>query len=125
MKRIKPTNFLAYLIYTSLFLTSIACSNEQKAAVEADKQPPVIATFEKLDTIATNDWWNRQLNPIIDVKVPREEVVAFGMYTVANNTLKMTAQLFPLYPNETRTVRLEIKEGNDWKEVQQLSLIHI
>ena len=119
MKRIKPTNFLAYLIYTSLFLTSIACSNEQKATVEADMQPPVIASFEKLDTIATNDWWNRQANPIINVKVPREEVVAFGMYTVANNTLKMTAQLFPLYPNETRTVRLEIKEANSWKEIQQ------
>jgi len=119
MKRLKPTHFLAYLVYTFLFLTSIACSNEQKATVEADMQPPIIATFEKLDTIATNDWWNRQPTKIIDVKVPREEVIAFGMYTVANNTLKMTAQLFPLYPNETRTVRLEIKEGNDWKEIQQ------
>jgi len=111
--------FLFFLVYTFLFLTSIACSNEQKATVEADMQPPIIATFEKLDTIATNDWWNRQPTKIIDVKVPREEVIAFGMYTVANNTLKMTAQLFPLYPNETRTVRLEIQEANDWKEIQQ------
>ncbi len=112
-------NLIRLIIYTFLFLVSIACSNEQTETVEVDKQPPVIASFEKLDTIATNDWWNRQANPIINVKVPREEVVAFGMYTVANNILKMTAQLFPLYPNETRTVRLEIKEGNDWKEVQQ------
>ncbi len=118
MKRIKPTNLLAYLFCTSLLLMSIACNNEQKEEVGTMK-PRVIATFEKLDTIATNDWWNRQANPIIEVKVPREEVIAFGMYTVSNNTLKMTAQLFPLYPNETRTVRLEIKEGNNWKEIQQ------
>ena len=26
--------------------------------------PPVIATFEQLDTLATNDWWNRDPNEI-------------------------------------------------------------
>jgi hypothetical protein len=79
---------------------------------------PVQAPFEDLDTLATNDWWNRGSSGIIDMKVPRDEVLAFGMYTVANRTLKMTAQLFPLYPDETRKVRLEIKEGNKWGEVQ-------
>ncbi len=118
MKRIKPTNLLVYLFCISLLLMNFACNSEQKEKV-VPMQPPIIATFEKLDTIATNDWWNRPTNPIIDVKVPREEVVAFGMYTVSNGILKMTAQLFPLYPNETRTVRLEIKEGNNWKEIQQ------
>ena len=79
---------------------------------------PVQAPFEDLDTLATNDWWNRGASNIIDMKVPRDEVLAFGMYTVANNTLKMTAQLFPLYPNETREVRLEVQEGNQWTELQ-------
>jgi len=86
--------------------------------------PPVFAPFEKLDTIATNDWWNRAPNKIINVKVPREEVIAFGMYTVSKNTLKLTAQLFPLYPKETRTVRLEILEGNQWKEIIIYRLVH-
>ncbi len=81
--------------------------------------PPIIAPFEQLDTLATNDWWNRGKSKIIDLKVPREEIIAFGMYTVANSTVKMTAQFFPLYPNETRTVRLEVKENNQWKEIQQ------
>ena len=76
------------------------------------------APFEKLDTIATNDWWNRADNPIIDVRVPREEVIAFGLYTVHNKVLKLSAQLFPLYPKESRDVRLEIRKGDKWKEVQ-------
>ncbi len=79
---------------------------------------PVRAPFESLDTLATNDWWNRGTSGIIDLKVPRNEVLAFGMYTVADNTLKMTAQLFPLYPHEKREVRLEVQEGNQWREVQ-------
>lgn len=76
------------------------------------------APFEKLDTIATNDWWNRADNPIIDVRVPREEVIAFGLYTVHNKVLKLSAQLFPLYPKESRDVRFEIRKGDKWKEVQ-------
>jgi hypothetical protein len=83
-----------------------------------EMQAPVLAPFEDLDTLATNDWWNRGPNPILDLKVPREDVVAFGIYTVANNTLKLSAQLFPLYPDETREVRLAIKQGGQWEEIQ-------
>ena len=66
----------------------------------------VKAPFTGLDTLSTNDWWNRTDNKIINLKVPREDVVAFGIYTTANNKLKITAQLFPLFPKETREVRL-------------------
>ncbi len=82
-------------------------------------EPPVQAPFENLDVFCTNDWWNRDPNPIIDVKVERDQVVAFGIYTVSNNTLKLSAQLYPLYPDETREVRLEIKEGRRWKRIQK------
>lgn len=85
----------------------------------SDQVPPVIAPFENIDTLAINDWWNRGSNPIIDLKVEREDVIAFGIYTVSNGVLKLSAQLFPLYPDETREVRLEIKEGTTWKEVQK------
>ena len=54
---------------------------------------------------------------IIDLKVAREEVIAFGIYTVSNSTLKLTAQLFPLYPEETREVTLEIKREGQWQEI--------
>lgn len=107
-----------HLLLLPIFLLTFACSAPKKEQV-TELQPPTIAPFEKLDTIATNDWWNRQPNKIIDVKVPREEVLAFGLYTVSNSTLKLSAQLFPLYPEETRTVRLETKQDNKWVEIQQ------
>jgi len=87
--------------------------------------PPVKAPFEDLDTYCVNDWWNHAKKikndpkKIIDVDVPRDEVLCFGIYTTQNKTLKMTAQLFPLYPQETREVRLELKQEGIWKEVSK------
>ena len=78
----------------------------------------VKAPFTDLDVLATNDWWNRKTSKIIDIKVPRDEVIAFGIYTTSNNTLKLSAQLFPLYPQESRTVRLSFYQNNKWEEVQ-------
>jgi len=100
------------IIISAIFY--IGCQQGSPAEMKAK----VIAPFEDLDTIATNDWWNRADNPIINVKVPRDEVIAFGIYTVANGVLKMSAQMFPLYPDESRKVILEIKEGDGWKEIQ-------
>uniref|UniRef100_UPI003216B7D9 hypothetical protein n=1 Tax=uncultured Draconibacterium sp. TaxID=1573823 RepID=UPI003216B7D9 len=85
--------------------------------------PPVKAPFEKLDLYCVNDWWvhNSKMkdNPkkIIDVDVPRDEVICFGMYTVQDKVMKMTAQLFPLYPEESREVILELKQNGKWKKV--------
>ena len=72
------------------------------------------APFTKLDTLATNDWWNRASSKIIDMKVSREEVIAFGIYTVSDNTLKLSAQLFPLYPEEPRMVHLQFFQDQQW-----------
>ena len=99
---LKKINFLLLL-----FFILIGCntdqSNQKNSLKVLFKSP-----FSGIDTISTNDWWNRMPNPIIDVNVKRENVLAFGIYTISNNTLKLTAQLFPLYPYETREVRLEI-----------------
>ncbi|MBM1108116.1 alkaline phosphatase D family protein [Aurantibacter crassamenti] len=91
---------------------------KSKNETPAERIPPVIAPFSNVDTLAINDWWNREENPIINLKVSRDSVVAFGIYTVSNKTLKLSAQLYPLYPEETREVRLEIQEGFVWKEIQ-------
>jgi len=82
-----------------------------------EMEPPMLAPFTDLDTICTNDWWNRAPNPIHNVKVERDQVVAFGLYTVAKSTLKLSAQLYPLYPDETRTVRLETLRDGQWQEI--------
>ena len=87
-------------------------------ACESQSHKYVEAPFIALDTLSTNDWWNRKTTKIIDMKVDRDQVVAFGIYTTSNNTLKLSAQLFPLYPEESRTVRLELYKNNQWEEVQ-------
>ena len=79
----------------------------------------VKSPFSGLDLLATNDWWNRGKNEIIDLKVEREDVIAFGIYTLSNNILKLTAQLFPLYPEESREVRLEIYRDKKWVVVNK------
>ena len=98
------------LILPALILVLFSCQTKVM-------EPPVLAPFTDLDTICTNDWWNRAPNPIHDVKVERDQVVAFGLYTVMNNTLKLSAQLYPLYPDETRTVRLETLTDGQWQEI--------
>lgn len=109
----------SFLIFLSLLILNVSCedNNEEKSNKLAGTY--LTAPFTGIDTIATNDWWNRKPNPIIDVKVKRDQVIAFGIYTVSNNTLKLTAQLFPLFPDETKEVKLLIKEGGNWKEIQR------
>jgi len=50
-------------------------------------------------------------------EVSRDKVVCFALYTVHNNILKMTAQLYPLKENEDRKVRLEIRKDGKWKQI--------
>lgn len=110
------TRNIKYLIGLATLLC-FSCQDSDKNQV-SQRVPPIVAPFEGIDTIATNDWWNRESNPIIDVKVDRKNVIAFGIYTVHNHILKITAQLFPLYPEETREVRLAIKKDSRWQEIE-------
>jgi hypothetical protein len=50
-------------------------------------------------------------------EVGGDEVICFALYTVHDNILKLTAQLYPLKADEDRNVRLEVKEGRKWKQV--------
>lgn len=120
MKKIKIMKNFTYILLTAI-ITCVyySCNTKSGDKNKVALIPPVVAPFNGIDTIATNDWWNRKPNKIIDVNVKREDVVAFGIYTVHNNTLKLTAQLFPLYPDETREVRLEIKKNDRWVKVQK------
>ena len=106
------TKFITQFLFLSLnILFFYSCQQEPKKSY-------LKAPFTKLDTLSTNDWWNRGVSKIIDMKVDRDKVIAFGIYTTSNNTLKLSAQLFPLYPKETRSVRLAIYQNDRWEEVQ-------
>jgi hypothetical protein len=103
-------------IHTLSLITLAACV---AAAFSAEHgEPPIKAPFQKgEDSLSVNDWWNRTTGEIIDLKVPRDQVVGFGIYTVHKRILKLSAQLYPLYPEETREVRLEIEKDGKWTEI--------
>jgi len=58
----------------------------------------------------------------IELNVPRDEVIAAVLYTVHGNTLKLQAQLFPLKSGEDRDVRLELKQGGNWRETARVKI---
>ncbi len=55
--------------------------------------------------------------------VSRDKVICFALYTVHNNIMKMTAQLYPLAEGEDRIVRLEVKQNGKWKQIAQKQII--
>ncbi|MFW6082733.1 MAG: hypothetical protein ACOC8C_01625, partial [Chloroflexota bacterium] len=52
-------------------------------------------------------------------QVPDDEVICFTLYTVHQGTLKLSAQLYELPPGTDRTVRLEIKEDEEWRQIEE------
>jgi phosphodiesterase/alkaline phosphatase D-like protein len=56
-------------------------------------------------------------------EVPRDKVICFALYTVQNNILKLTAQLYPLKSGEDRNVRLEIKQQEKWEQIAETQVI--
>lgn len=62
--------------------------------------------------------------PIVDLNVPRDQVVCFAIYTHELGVLKMTAQLYPLKPDEAREARLEVKRGEAWQEVAKAEVLY-
>jgi len=62
----------------------------------------------------------------MDLDVPRDQVVAFAVYTHDHGTLKLSTQLFPLKPDEERVVRLEFKgENGQWKQAATEKIIDL
>jgi len=43
--------------------------------------------------------------------------IAFSMYTLSNNILKLSAQMMPLGETESKVVELQLKENSKWKTI--------
>jgi hypothetical protein len=81
--------------------------------------------FKNLESLAVGEWWKKKptKRQSMNLNVPRNEVVAFAVYTHHESVLKLSAQLFPLMPDEAREVRLEFQQSdNSWKEVAKESV---
>jgi len=89
------------------------------AALPAAEPPFPGPRGEGLDTAGAKDIWEKNTKGYLAefVKVPRDQVVAFALYTHDHGVLKISAQLYPLKPDEHREVRLELKRAGQWREV--------
>ena len=107
---------------------------------------PFGAAYPQLDRWVTGEWWTEPWNqpgpgnpgqqrkqaqrPPFALDVPRDQVVAFAVYTVdvkpagGPGVLKLTAQLFPLKPGEPRVARLEVKRGDAWEELATAKVLY-
>ncbi|HUU21408.1 MAG TPA: hypothetical protein VM389_02630 [Phycisphaerae bacterium] len=57
-------------------------------------------------------------------KVTKDKVICFALYTVHDNILKLTAQLYPLEENDPKTVRLELNRDGQWKEIATTEIVN-
>ena len=92
------------------------------ATVGQQPSKPFGADFPNLESLTTGKWWALADAPKAQTKakgkgggmpapsmdVAREKVIAFALYTHHRGVLKLSAQLFPLKPDEETTVRLEL-----------------
>src|SRR5688572_26111068 len=92
-----------------------------------DAAAPFGAEHPALDSLSCGDWWTKKPkgpNPPPALDVPRDEVVAFALYTQDRGVLKMSAQLFPLKPDEPREARLELRRGGTWAEAARAKVLY-
>ncbi len=114
-------NFFGLALITAFLLPPVSAQTLSQDFVFGPK-------FPKLESMATGQWWKVKPNKrrSMNLDVPRDQVVAFAVYTHDHGTLKLTAQLFPLRPGEERMVRLELKGADGkWKEVAKQKVIEL
>ena len=104
---------------------------------QAQEDPLPFPGFPQLETKSTGEWWNfkqrsesrprhkNRREQVVDLVVPRNDVIAFAVYAHDHGVLKITAQLYPLKPDETREVRLELERDGQWREVAKRQAIEL
>ena len=114
---------------------SLALRPTAISAAAADVDAPFGAEFPNLDSLATGDWWKKSPGAVGKAKgkgqpapppmdVPRDQVVAFALYTVHRGVMKLTAQLYPLKPGEERVARLEVQRAGAWVELARAEVLY-
>lgn len=110
---------------------TLAALGPAGAAAAANEARPFGDEFPNLDALAVGEWWTRRppkkkkaANPPPPMDVPRDQVVAFALYTVDGGVLKLTAQLYPLKPDEPREARLEFQRDGQWIEAAKAPVLY-
>ncbi|MCA9033727.1 MAG: hypothetical protein KDA91_01295 [Planctomycetaceae bacterium] len=118
-----------------LLITCCLWTGTPATAVDETDPHPFGDEFPNLDSDAVGEWWKPRPVPANAQKnkkgkkgnqlqqprlmVPRDQVMAFAIYTQDRGILKLSAQLYPLLPEEPRTVTLEFQRDGQWKQASQ------
>ncbi|MCB9892175.1 MAG: hypothetical protein H6832_07700 [Planctomycetes bacterium] len=130
------------------FLGFLASSTHACLACPVPQEEPQFGKrFPNLDSRATGKWWEKaralaardredatsddpkarariaQNGRFVTMDVPRDEVVAFALYTRDAGILKLTAQLYPLLPGEDREVHLELEKEGAFERVATTKVV--
>ena len=113
-----------WTITVMLFAACHICAQE----VAPESPQPFGNEFPNLDSLAVGEWWKKPQpkgpNPPPSLDVPRDQVVAFALYTQQDGVLKLTAQLYPLKPGEPRGTRIEFQRNGRWVEAAQAPVLY-
>lgn len=108
------------IVSTLLTVALLAASAASTFAYQADSRQIFGEEFPSLDSLALGKWWEKSAkgqNPPPSMNVPRDQVIAFAVYTQDRGILKLTAQFYPLKPFESRDARLEVQKQGQWVEI--------
>ena len=92
--------------------------------------------FPDLESLTTGEWWKRGdaaqdtkvkrggASPAPSMDVPRDQVVVFAYYLHHAGVLKISAQLYPLKPGESREVHLEFLKEGKWERAATTQVLY-
>jgi hypothetical protein len=118
---------------TALLCMIVVCFSTLAVSAQQTDPQPFGPDYPNLDGDATGEWWKpstirrgpkkgRIQQP--KLLVPRDQVMAYALYTHQHGVLKMTAQLYPLMPDEPRTVTLEFKRNDAWEVASRSEVVY-
>jgi len=84
---------------------------------------------KKSDKLAIGEWWKKPTGPAKNDRwkearqwiqtIDRKKALAFALYAHHEGVLKLTAQCFPLLPDEPKSVVLEFKRDGKWVQADE------
>lgn len=115
---------IRFLILFIFVITFVQCGEPDVAQFIENPFPG--ERGDQLDMYARYDIWDHTDEGFLAEfpKVPRNEVVAFALYTHENGKLKISAQMYPLKPTEEQEVRLEFNRDGKWKKEATAPVIY-
>lgn len=65
-----------------------------------------------------------EVDPLAIPDYGKDEVICFALYTVHNNVLKLTAQLYPLDESDPIAVYLDVEKNGEWQEIAGTEIVN-